>query len=59
MEFEWVLHEEVHSSLSQLRNILMVCYMFLESFIKRRNYYLAVRYVTGMCTKISISIIWQ
>lgn len=24
MEFEWVLHEEVHSSLSQLRNILMV-----------------------------------
>ncbi|XP_076182077.1 rogdi atypical leucine zipper isoform X2 [Ptiloglossa arizonensis] len=25
MEFEWVLHEEVHSSLSQLRNILMEC----------------------------------
>lgn len=26
MEFEWVLHEEVHNSLSQLRNILMVSF---------------------------------
>ncbi|XP_035742516.1 protein rogdi-like isoform X5 [Vespa mandarinia] len=25
MEFEWLLHEEVHSSLFQLRNILMEC----------------------------------
>ncbi|XP_063974360.1 protein rogdi isoform X2 [Diachasmimorpha longicaudata] len=25
MEFEWVLHDEVHSSLSQLRGILMEC----------------------------------
>lgn len=36
MEFEWVLHDEVHSALSQLRGILMVSKNKVEQDSTRR-----------------------